>query len=152
MELQQYALVENGQIVFTENFKRPELVPQTGDWRIIGEVTPEFDASTQRLGDKTLTILNDESVAYVWSIVELPPPSVPAEIQMWQARSILARAGLLEQVNQAVKAAANPEIEIAWEYAPNVVRASSFVSAMAASLGLSEAQLDGLFIEGSKIK
>jgi hypothetical protein len=152
MELQQYALVENGQIVFTENFKRPELVPETGDWRIIGEVKPEFDASTQRLGEKALTILNDESVAYVWSVVPLPPPQVPDQIQMWQARAILSRAGLLEQVNQAVKAAANPEIEIAWEHAPNVVRRSSFVSEMAASLGFSEAQIDSLFIEGSKIK
>ena len=152
MQLQQYALIENGQIALTEWFKRPELVPETGDWRIIGEVTPEFDASTQRLGDKTLTILNDESVAYVWSIVELPPSPVPAEIQMWQARAILSRVGLLQQVNQAVTAAANPEIEIAWGYAPNVVRNSGFVLAMATSLGLSETQIDGLFIEGSKIK
>lgn len=77
---------------------------------------------------------------------------VPAEIQMWQARAVLFRAGLLGMVEQAVKAATNPEIEIAWEYAPNVVRRSAFVSAMAGALGLTDDQIDNLFIEGAKIK
>jgi hypothetical protein len=77
---------------------------------------------------------------------------VPTEIQMWQARAILFRSGLLGMVEQAVKAATNPEIEIAWEYAPNVVRRSAFVSAMASALGLTDDQIDNLFIEGAKIK
>ncbi|MFN8992889.1 MAG: hypothetical protein ACK5X3_04370, partial [Pseudomonadota bacterium] len=77
---------------------------------------------------------------------------VPSEIQMWQARAILSRAGLLGQVEQAVKAATNPEIEIAWEYAPNVVRQSAFVSAMAAAINLDNAAIDNLFIEGAKIR
>jgi hypothetical protein len=83
---------------------------------------------------------------------EPPEPEVPAEIQMWQARAILSRAGLLTNVNQAVAASNNPEIQIAWEYAPNVVRRSNFVLAMAGALGLDDATLDNLFIEGAKIK
>jgi hypothetical protein len=89
-------------------------------------------------------------------VVDLPPEPtfnpVPSEIQMWQARAILSRAGLLGQVEQAVKAATNPEIEIAWEYAPNVVRQSAFVSAMAAAINLDNAAIDNLFIEGAKIR
>lgn len=81
-----------------------------------------------------------------------PPPPVPAQIQMWQARAVLFRSGLLGQVEQAVKAATNPEIEIAWEYAPNVVRRSAFVLAMASALELDDATIDNLFIEGAKIK
>jgi hypothetical protein len=81
-----------------------------------------------------------------------PPPPVPDQIQMWQARAILFRYGLLGQVEQAVKAATNPEIEIAWEYAPNVVRQSAFVSAMAAAINLDNAAIDNLFIEGAKIR
>jgi hypothetical protein len=149
--MQQYALVDNNQITRTELFKRPNLVP-AGDWRVIGEVTPDYDAATHQLGGKTLQILADGSVAYVWSVVEIPPPPVPSEIQMWQARAILSRAGLLGQVEQAVKAATNPEIEIAWEYAPNVVRQSAFVSAMAAAINLDNAAIDNLFIEGAKIR
>ena len=150
-QLQEYALIENGQIAHTEWFKRPSLVP-AGDWRVVGEVVPSFNASTHRLGEKMLGILEGGAVAYMWSVVPLPPPQVPVEIQMWQARAILFRNGLLGQVEQAVKAATNPEIEIAWEYAPNVVRQSAFVSAMAAAINLDNATIDNLFIEGAKIR
>jgi len=150
-QLQEYALIENGQIIRTEWFKRPTLVPE-GDWRVVSEVTPSFNALTHRLGEKMLGILEGGAVAYMWSVVPLPPPQVPVEIQMWQARAILFRNGLLGQVEQAVKAATNPEIEIAWEYAPNVVRQSAFVSAMAAAINLDNATIDNLFIEGAKIR
>ena len=149
--IQQYAQVQNNQITRIEYFKRPSLVP-AGDWRVIGEVTPDYDAATHQLGSKTLQVLPDGSVAYVWSVVEIPPPTVPAEIQMWQARAILSRAGLLTNVNAAVAASTNEEVKIAWEYAPNVVRRSNFVLAMAGALGLNDATLDNLFIEGAKIK
>jgi len=150
-QLQEYALIENGQIARTEWFKRPSLVP-AGDWRVVGEVIPSFNASTHQLGEKMLGIREGGAVAYMWSVVPLPPPQVPDQIQMWQARAILFRNGLLGQVEQAVKAATNPEIEIAWEYAPNVVRQSAFVSAMAAAINLDNATIDNLFIEGAKIR
>jgi hypothetical protein len=81
-----------------------------------------------------------------------PPPPVPAEIQMWQARAMLIRMNMLASVNAAVAASGNAEIQNAWEYAPNVVRKSNFVLAMAGALGLDDATLDTLFIEGAKIK
>jgi hypothetical protein len=150
-QLQEYALIQNDQITRTEWFKRPSLVP-AGDWRVVGEVVPSFNASTHQLGEKMLGIREGGAVAYMWSVVPLPPPQVPDQIQMWQARAILFRSGLLGQVEQAVKAATNPEIEIAWEYAPNVVRQSAFVSAMAAAINLDNAAIDNLFIEGAKIR
>lgn len=89
-------------------------------------------------------------------MVDLPPEPpfnpVPAEIQMWQARAMLIRMNMLASVNQAVAASGNAEIQNAWEYAPNVVRKSNFVLAMAGALGLDDATLDNLFIEGAKIK
>lgn len=150
-QLQEYALIQSDQIIRTEWFKRPSLVP-AGDWRVVGEVVPEFDPATHQLGEKMLGIREGGAVAYMWSVVPLPPPQVPDQIQMWQARAILFRSGLLGQVEQAVKAATNPEIEIAWEYAPNVVRQSAFVSAMAAAINLDNATIDNLFIEGAKIR
>lgn len=80
------------------------------------------------------------------------PPEVPAEIQMWQARAMLIRMNMLASVNAAVAASGNAEIQNAWEYAPNVVRRSNFVLAMAGALDLDDATLDNLFIEGAKIK
>ena len=148
--MQQYALVQNGQIEATEFFKRPNLVPD--GWQVIDEIVPEFDATTHQLGEKVLQVLGDGSPAYVWSVVAIPPPPVPAEIQMWQARAMLIRMNTLASVNAAVAASGNPEIQNAWEYAPNVVRKSNFVLAMAGALGLDDATLDTLFIEGAKIK
>jgi hypothetical protein len=148
--MQQYALVQNGQIEATEFFKRPNLAPD--GWQVIEEIVPEFDAETHQLGEKALQVLPDGSVAYVWSVVEIPPPTVPAEIQMWQARAILSRVGLLDNVNQAIAASNNPEIQIAWEYAPNVVRRSVFVTSMATALNIDDATIDNLFVEASKIK
>ena len=152
MTLEQYALIENDQIIFTEFFKRPELVPSGADWRLIGEVTPEFDPETHHLGEKVLQILPDQTVAYVWTVVENPPPTVPYQIQNWQARTILDRAGLFDTVDEAVKNSGNREMLHAWEYAPNVVRNSIFVTEMASTLEIDDATLDNLFIEGAKIK
>jgi hypothetical protein len=148
--MEQYALVQNGQIAATEYFKRPNLAPD--GWQVIEEIVPKFDVDTHQLGEKMLQVLSDGSPVYVWSVVAIPPPPVPAEIANWQARTILDRAGLFDLVDNAVKASGNREIVIAWEKAPNVVRRSTFVSAMAAALGLDDATLDSLFIEGAKIK
>jgi hypothetical protein len=152
MKLQEYALIENGQIIFIELFKRPELVPSDADWREIGEITPDYDPETHYLGERTLQLLPDETVAYVWAVVEKSPPPVPSEIQNWQARTILDRAGLFDEVDEAVKNSGNREMLHAWEYAPNVVRRSIFVTSMASILELDDASLDYLFIEGAKIR
>ena len=154
MKLQEYALIENNQIIYIELFKRPELVPSDADWRLIGEVTPVFDPTTHYLGSRAPQLLPDGTVAYVWSIIEIPvsPPIVPSEIQNWQARTILDRAGLFDTVDEAVKNSGNREMLHAWEYAPNVVRRSTFVAAMASVLEIDDATLDNLFIEGAKIK
>ena len=76
-----------------------------------------------------------------------PPPvpaPVPAEVPQWQARRALLAAGLLTAVEAAV-AAASQDIQITWEYAPNIVRNSPFIAAMAPALGLTDAQIDDLF-------
>lgn len=100
-----------------------------------------LDADGNEIGRDTVTLAPEPEIN-----------AVPDEIKMWQARAILLRAGLLGMVEQAVKVATNPEIEIAWEYAPNVVRRSAFVAAISDALGLPSEQIDNLFIEGAKIK
>ncbi len=113
--------------------------------------------------DPPIVIVTDQNgVQVTWplAVFEADPsacvpfvaPIVPAEIANWQARTILDRAGLFDLVDNAVKASGNREIVIAWEKAPNVVRRSAFVSAMAGALGLDDTTIDNLFIEGAKIK
>ena len=79
-----------------------------------------------------------------WTAPEPPPVPVPAEVPQWQARRALHAAGLLASVETAV-AAASQDIQITWEYAPNIVRNSPFIAALAPALGLTDAQIDDLF-------
>lgn len=73
-----------------------------------------------------------------------PAPVVPRSVTMRQARLALLNAGMLDAVQAAV-AGAGPAAAIAWEYSQAVERDYGLVPAMAASLGLTDAQIDALF-------
>lgn len=78
------------------------------------------------------------------------PPTVPQSVTMRQARLALLSAGLLPSVTTAINAAGE-SAKIEWEYAQEVQRASGLVPAMATALGLTESQIDTLFIEASSL-
>lgn len=66
-----------------------------------------------------------------------------------QARIALLRAGMLDAVNQAV--ASNPEWAITWEFATEVKRDDPMIAAVQELLGKTDADIDALFIEASKL-
>ena len=66
-----------------------------------------------------------------------------------QARLVLHRAGLLDKV--ATMLAADKEMELWWEYSLDIQRNHEMVIALGTQLGLTEAQLDQLFVDGSKL-
>ena len=66
-----------------------------------------------------------------------------------QARLALHRAGLLDEV--ATVLAADKEMEIWWEYSLDIQRNHERVIALGTQLGRTEAQLDQLFVDGSKL-
>lgn len=74
-----------------------------------------------------------------------PPAPIPSSVSPYQARRALNAAGLRSAVEAAV-AAAPYEVQDAWEYALVVERNSPMIDALASSLGLTETQLDDLFI------
>lgn len=82
------------------------------------------------------------------------PQEVPCSVDMRQARLALLGAGLLTAVNDAL--AAMPGIEgeaarIEWEFAAQVVRDSTLVVGLSGALGLTDAQLDALFIAAAEL-
>ena len=85
----------------------------------------------------------------------VPPVSkVTKVVTMRQARLALLGAGLLADVNAAVAAMTGAEgdaARIEWEFAATVERDSPLVQGLTAALGLSEAQLDGLFEAGAAL-
>lgn len=75
--------------------------------------------------------------------------AVPRSVTMRQARLALLGAGKLAAVESAIAALSEPAKTAAlieWEYSNEVHRHNGFVSQLAPLLGMSEAELDALFI------
>jgi hypothetical protein len=72
-------------------------------------------------------------------------PDVPQEVTPCQFRLALNAANLRTQVEAAVKAA-DQDTQDMWEYGNPIIRSNPQLNAMAASLGLTSAQVDQLFI------
>jgi hypothetical protein len=82
------------------------------------------------------------------------PPQVPQSVTMRQARLALLGAGLLAGVEAAIAALPEPQKSAAlieWEYAAVVQRSSGLVPMMGTELGLTETQLDDLFVAAAAL-
>lgn len=83
-----------------------------------------------------------------------PEPVVIKEVTMRQARLALLNAGLLDSVATFIDSLPSPHNAIAkieWEYAQTVFRNQGLVVNLAGALGLTEAQVDALFLEASTL-
>lgn len=79
-----------------------------------------------------------------------PPPPVPQVVSRFQARAALYGAGLLDDVETAI-ATSDPLVQMAWADAQEFQRNSPTILALAGVLGLSESDVDELFITASGI-
>lgn len=83
-----------------------------------------------------------------------PPVSAPKEITMRQCRLQLLSDGLLDAVGTAINALPSPQKEAAqieWEYSAKVSRDSALIASLAPALGLTDADIETLFIEASQL-
>lgn len=84
--------------------------------------------------------------------IAVPAPTTefkPAVVSMRQARLALLQAGLLAQVNSTISTMTGVEgdaARIEWEYAAEVQRDSPLVASLTVALGMTETQLDSLFL------
>lgn len=81
----------------------------------------------------------------------LAPVPVPAAVGLWQAKAALAAAGHLAAADAAVAASGNTPLQLAWEYATEVHRASPAIAAIGAALGLTQGQIDDLFLAAAAL-
>lgn len=78
---------------------------------------------------------------------------VPVRVSRFQARAALMDAGLLEQVETLMQAPeTTARTRLAWQDAQEFRRDSPTVAGMAVSLGLTDAELDELFIAAIQIE
>jgi len=88
---------------------------------------------------------------------ELPPmpPRIPREIANWRARAVLEIAGLLPTVETAIAGMTGPDgvvVRNAWQSGAPLARRGPTVQALAPALGLSEEQVDLMFIQADALK
>jgi hypothetical protein len=90
-----------------------------------------------------------------WIVQPAPPalaPIVPSSVTQRQARLALNQAGKLAGVDAAIAALSDPQkiqAQIEWEYAGTIDRDSSLVATLGPALGLTDADMDALFITAS---
>jgi hypothetical protein len=129
-------------------------------WRVPGWSAFEVNPSTPRrvnAGSATVFYSFADEAAFLAELATADlsaPAAVPKVVTMRQARLALLGAGLLGTINSAIAALPSPMKEAAqieWEYSQEVQRHNGFVSQLAPILGLSEAQLDGLFVAAAQL-
>lgn len=92
--------------------------------------------------------------AEVLRMANIPAPPAPSVVTMRQARIALSRAGLLPSVISTIASMpgqAGDEARIEWEFSGTIERSRPLVQSLAASLGLTEQQLDDLFTLASTL-
>lgn len=87
----------------------------------------------------------------------LPPPQpepIPQIVTMRQARLALLASGKLAAVDAAIEALPEPQksaARIEWDYSSEVHRNRPFVQQLAQALGMTDEQLDAMFVEAAKL-
>lgn len=80
--------------------------------------------------------------------------AIPQSVTMRQARLALLAAGLLPAVDAAIASMPEPDktaAQITWEFAATVDRGFGMVPQLAAALGMTETQIDALFIAAAAL-
>ncbi|MBR0568356.1 hypothetical protein J5J83_19720 [Azoarcus sp. L1K30] len=98
-------------------------------------------------------VLGKRYVSGAWESIPVDPISlVPRAVTRFQARAALAQAGLLGGVEAYMSGLPTTDIaRLAWQDASEFVRASPTIAGMQQVLGLTDADVDALFIAASVI-
>jgi len=87
-----------------------------------------------------------------WVVSALPPPPVPESVPAHHLRRALRAFGMLAAVNAYMAALPDDdEMRESWEYAPYFRRDALGIESARVALGLSVAQVDGLFVAAGQI-
>ena len=120
--------------------------------RIAAIATDDYDGADWVPAPENFDTLLLDEYRVVDGALSIP---VPSAVTPRQARLALLGAGLLAQVEAGLAAIPDPAqrqaAQIEWEYATTVVRDSQWVRTLGASLNLTSAQLDALFIAAAKL-
>ena len=81
-----------------------------------------------------------------------PPPPIPQTVTRFQALAVLAAGGYLDTVRTYIATLDQDNVQrLAWENATNWERSSPTLNALAQMLGLTDAQVDDLFVAAAQV-
>lgn len=106
-----------------------------------------MEYQTTQIGGATITILVDPNAP-------APGPVIPQVVTMRQARIALLRVNKLSLIQPTINSLPSPdkeEAQITWEYSQEVQRNNGLVSKLAPTLGMTEKDIDDLFILAASI-
>ena len=130
----------------------PQALLALGVVAVQAVAAPDYDPDTQQLLEGP-PAPHAGGWVQTWTVTDLSSDEIAARTQARraalvctprQARLALTQAGLLAAI-EAWVAAAPDAVRIEWEYATEIRRDWPPITAAATALGLSDAQLDGLF-------
>lgn len=86
-----------------------------------------------------------------WNMDE-PAPSIPQEVPMWAVRTVLQNDNLFDQAQTAIDASTDNALKNVWEYGNYATRSSKAIASLAATLNLTDAQIDQMFIDADNLE
>ena len=121
-------------------------------------ISPDYNPATQVAEETTPVKINGQWTQQ-WVIRDLTPAElkarVPTVVTMRQARLALLQSNLLSQVEAAIAAIEDAvqrqAVQIEWEYAAEVDMTHPWVQALATALGLTDDELDALFVQAATL-
>lgn len=112
----------------------------------------DFDLAMNRGPDEDFSLVGGRIV--ISKIAKSPAP-VPTEVEMYQARLALLSIGVTSQdILAKIDLLPSPQKEqaqIMFEFSPKVKRDNGFVTQLAPALGLTDIQIDQLFVVASTL-
>lgn len=115
--------------------------------------------------DQSLHYLDNASFAYLLpagsvpvtdahaAALQTPKPAVPTIVSRFQARAALVKAGHFDAIEAYMATLPITDIQrMAWDEAADFDRSSTTLAAMQQLLGLSDAEVDALFVAADAIR
>lgn len=132
------------------HFMSDEVIAELGYVKVV-DVVPTYNADTQYVVAGEVIEVNGIPTKQ-YTVVDytaeelqaMAKAKVPQVVTPRQARLALLQVGLLDEVDLATKA--NKAHEVYWEYSLEVKRDDALLIELATVLGMTDAQLDDLFV------
>lgn len=85
----------------------------------------------------------------VWN---MDSPPVPQQVPMWAVRTVLQNDNLFDQAQAAITASTDNALKNVWEYGNFADRNSKAIASLAATLNLTDAQVDQMFFDANSLE